>query len=93
MSCEGDGCGALCRRRRVESPLHAVLVQSTIARGAIAAIDETATRAIPGVVEVLTHANAPHVPALAFEFTMPMSEQLAPLQGTDVHYDGQHVAR
>jgi xanthine dehydrogenase YagR molybdenum-binding subunit len=76
----------------VESPLHAVLVQSTIARGRIVAIDETATRAIPGVVEVLTHANAPHVPALAFEFTMPMSEQLAPLQSTDVHYDGQHVA-
>ena len=43
----------------IESPLHAVLVQSTIPRGRIVAIDETAARALPGVVEVLTHANAP----------------------------------
>ncbi len=76
----------------IESPLHAVIVQSTIARGRIAAIEETAARAIPGVVEVLTHANAPYVPALPFDFATPMSEQLAPLQGTEVHYDGQHVA-
>jgi xanthine dehydrogenase YagR molybdenum-binding subunit len=76
----------------IESPLHAVLVQSTIPRGRIAAIDETAARAIPGVVEVLTHANALYVPALPFDFVTPMSEELAPLQGTQVHYDGQHVA-
>jgi xanthine dehydrogenase YagR molybdenum-binding subunit len=76
----------------IESPLHAVLVQSTIPRGRIVAIDETETRAVPGVVEVLTHANALSVPALPFDFATPMSEQLAPLQGTDIHYDGQHVA-
>ncbi|HEX3469323.1 MAG TPA: xanthine dehydrogenase family protein molybdopterin-binding subunit [Candidatus Elarobacter sp.] len=76
----------------IESPLHAVIVQSTIARGRIVAIDESATRAVPGVVEVLTHANALPVPTLPFDFATPMSEQLAPLQGTDVHYDGQHVA-
>jgi xanthine dehydrogenase YagR molybdenum-binding subunit len=76
----------------IDSPLHAVLVQSTIARGRISVIDQRATRDVPGVVEVLTYVNALPLPALAFEFTMPMSEQLAPLQGPEVHYDGQHVA-
>ena len=76
----------------IDAPLHAVLVQSTIARGRISVIDQRATRGVPGVVEVLTYVNALPLPALAFEFTMPMSEQLAPMQGPEIHYDGQHVA-
>jgi xanthine dehydrogenase YagR molybdenum-binding subunit len=76
----------------VEVPLHAVIVQSSIARGRITSIDASATRAVPGVVEVLTYQNAPRVPALPFEFTVPVQEELAPLQSADVHYDGQHVA-
>lgn len=72
--------------------LFAVIVQSTVAGGRIAEIDETQTRAVPGVVEVLTYRNAPKVPAFAFEFTLPISEQLAPLQSDEIHYDGQHVA-
>jgi xanthine dehydrogenase YagR molybdenum-binding subunit len=76
----------------VEVPLHAAIVQSTIARGRITAIDASATRAVPGVVEVLTHENAPRVPALPFDFTVPVQEELAPLQSAEVHYDGQHIA-
>lgn len=76
----------------VDAPLHAVIVQSTIACGRITAIDETATRAVPGVVEVLTYRNAPRVPALPFDFTAPVQEELAPLQSAEVKYDGQHVA-
>ncbi len=76
----------------VDAPLHAVIVQSTIASGRITAIDERATRAVPGVVEVLTYRNAPRVPALPFDFTVPVQEELAPLQSPDVKYDGQHVA-
>ena len=41
--------------------LHAVAVSGRIARGRIVAIDETAARRVPGVVEVLTHRNRPHV--------------------------------
>lgn len=41
----------------VPNPAWAFLVTSAIARGRIAAIDEAGTRAVPGVVEVLTHAN------------------------------------
>jgi xanthine dehydrogenase YagR molybdenum-binding subunit len=76
----------------VDAPLHAVIVQSTIARGHIAEIDERATRAVPGVVEVVTYRNAPRVPSIPFDFTAPVSEELAPLQGPAIKYDGQHVA-
>jgi xanthine dehydrogenase YagR molybdenum-binding subunit len=76
----------------VDTPLHTVIVQSTIASGRIVAIDETATRALDGVVEVLTYRNAPRVPTLEFSLTVPVQEQLAPLQTADVRYDGQHVA-
>ncbi len=75
-------------------PLHGAIVQSTVARGRIREIDEGAARAVPGVVEILTHRNAPRVPVLEFDFVKPapISEQLAPLQGDEIHYDGQHVA-
>jgi xanthine dehydrogenase YagR molybdenum-binding subunit len=76
----------------VDAPLFAVIVQSTIARGRMTDIDESATRAVPGVVEVVTYRNAPRVPAIPFEFTLPVQEELAPLQSGEVHYDGQHVA-
>jgi len=76
----------------VDAPLFAVIVQSTIARGRMTAIDESATRAVPGVVEVVTYRNAHRVPAIPFEFVVPVQEELAPLQSAEVYYDGQHVA-
>jgi xanthine dehydrogenase YagR molybdenum-binding subunit len=39
--------------------LHAVVVSSAITRGKITGIDEAAARAVPGVVEIITHANRP----------------------------------
>ncbi len=87
------GAAAYTADARVAEPLHGVIVQSTIARGRIRDIDETAARAVPGVVEILTHRNAPRVRALPFDWTKtPAAEQLAPLQDDEVHYDGQHVA-
>jgi len=77
---------------REAEPLYAVLVQSTVARGRIRAIDESAARAVPGVVEIMTSRNAPRVSAIDFSFEVPSSEQLAPLQDDQIHYDGQHVA-
>jgi xanthine dehydrogenase YagR molybdenum-binding subunit len=76
----------------IDAPLHAVIVQATISRGRMTSIDERATRAVPGVVEVVTYRNAPRVPSIPFAFTMPVQEELAPLQTDEVHYDGQHVA-
>ena len=40
---------------------YAFPVQSTIAKGRIASIDTSAAQAIPGVITVLTHENAPRL--------------------------------
>ena len=40
---------------------HAALVHATVARGTIAHIDTTAAAAVPGVLGVLTHLNAPRI--------------------------------
>ena len=49
----------------VANVLHAVIVGSTIAKGAIAAIDDAAAKTAPGVVAVLHHGNAPPLPPAA----------------------------
>jgi len=46
---------------KTEGLLHGVVVSSAIAKGRITAIDEAAARAVSGVVEIITHANRPHV--------------------------------
>jgi xanthine dehydrogenase YagR molybdenum-binding subunit len=79
----------------VEHPLFAVLVQSTISRGRIVAIDDTAARAVGGVVEVLTFRNAPRITTTGFDFsasTFFPEPELMPLQTDIVRYWGQHVA-
>src|SRR5262249_10064710 len=40
---------------------HAALVMSTIANGSIRSIDVKAARSAPGVIEVITHENAPRL--------------------------------
>ena len=41
--------------------VYGYVVSSAIAKGSITAIDEAAARQVPGVVEVLTHKNHPHI--------------------------------
>ncbi|HEU4372791.1 MAG TPA: molybdopterin cofactor-binding domain-containing protein, partial [Telluria sp.] len=55
----------------------AVMVQSTIPSGRIVEIDDAAARAMPGVLLVMTHLNAPRSTLL---------------QDDSVHYNGQPVA-
>jgi xanthine dehydrogenase YagR molybdenum-binding subunit len=69
----------------------AVMVQSTIPSGRIVAIDDAAARAMPGVLIVMTHENAPRLPA------EPTSEsrgnpRLTLLQDNHVQYNGQPIA-
>jgi xanthine dehydrogenase YagR molybdenum-binding subunit len=75
---------------------HAVLVQSTIARGEIAAIDADAARRSPGVLAVLTHQNAPKMskPKSGDSSSggAKLGEELLPLSGTEIHFAGQNVA-
>jgi xanthine dehydrogenase YagR molybdenum-binding subunit len=56
---------------------HAVMVQSTIPSGRIADIDDAAARAMPGVLLVMTHLNAPRTTLW---------------QDNSVQYNGQPVA-
>src|SRR5437879_10757093 len=60
-------------------------VQSTIARGRIVSIDASAARALPGVIAVLSHENAPQLAPLD-------DAELAVFQADAVSYHGQFVA-
>jgi xanthine dehydrogenase YagR molybdenum-binding subunit len=75
--------------------LYAWIVSSDIAKGRIVAIDETAARRIPGMVDIITHNNRPK---LAF-LDMNYSDQVAPpgspfraLQSDEIIFSAQPVA-
>ncbi|MFJ6728461.1 xanthine dehydrogenase family protein molybdopterin-binding subunit [Streptomyces sp. NPDC091281] len=76
---------------------HAVLVHATIARGRITALHTGEASAVPGVVAVLTHRNAPPLrppsrPNL-FNVAMLYSGTLVNyLQSDEVHWEGQPIA-
>lgn len=60
-------------------------VQSTIAKGQVVSIDEQAARAVPGVISILWHKNAPKLAPLD-------DADLAVFQSDAVVYRGQFVA-
>jgi xanthine dehydrogenase YagR molybdenum-binding subunit len=60
-------------------------VQSTIAKGRIVSIDAHAARALPGVLAVLSHENAPRI-------APPDAPYLAVFQSDAIAYRGQFVA-
>jgi xanthine dehydrogenase YagR molybdenum-binding subunit len=66
-------------------PLHAWLVQSTVARGRVSALDAQQALAHPGVVSVLDHTNAPRLEDTS-------NGELAILQDARVGFRGQIVA-
>ncbi|RIV39179.1 xanthine dehydrogenase family protein molybdopterin-binding subunit [Micromonospora radicis] len=69
---------------------HVALVRSTIAAGRISAVDTAAAEAMPGVLAVITHRNAPRLadgPATNLGPTPPM-----PMQDDRIRYHGQYVA-
>ncbi|HEY3917181.1 MAG TPA: xanthine dehydrogenase family protein molybdopterin-binding subunit [Stellaceae bacterium] len=69
----------------------AVLVQSTIGAGRIAALDAAAAESAPGVILVMTHRNAPR---LASTKASPMQpgESYPLLQDDRILFNGQHIA-
>ena len=76
---------------------HAALVHATIARGRITAIDTAAARAVHGVVDVLTHENAPAMkPAPKMSMlnlgSIASSSSVNYLATDEVHWNGQPVA-
>lgn len=68
---------------------YGVIVTSTVANGRIAQIDDAAARRMPGVIAVMTPANAPRVNASGKEVGYPV---LRVLQDDVVYYDRQPVA-
>ncbi len=81
-----------------EYPLEGVTyvfpVQSTIARGRVVSIDTSAAQALPGVVTVLSHENAPRLAPLdnGRPLGRSISQYLAVFQSDAVAYRGQVVA-
>ncbi|NMF63425.1 xanthine dehydrogenase family protein molybdopterin-binding subunit [Brasilonema octagenarum] len=72
---------------------HAVLIQSTIAKGRIIDIDTSEAEKAPGVLIVITHLNAPKLNSTTDESMVKgkLGEKLVPLQSDEVFYDGQHI--
>jgi xanthine dehydrogenase YagR molybdenum-binding subunit len=69
---------------------HAVVVQSTIAAGTIRGLDAAEAEAVPGVLAVITHENAP---ALAEGPMTPLGPSPPfPLRDNRIVHRGQHVA-
>src|SRR5713226_7982194 len=72
-----------------EYPLEGVTyvfpVQSTIAKGRVVSIDASAARALPGVIDVLSHENAPRLAPLD-------DAEPAVFQSDAIAYHGQFVA-
>ena len=68
-----------------EPPAHLAVVQSTVNRGRITRLDPSRAEAMPGVLAVLTPANAPRLQGA-------LPSDLPVLQSPDVHYQGQVVA-
>jgi len=72
--------------------LHAVMVVSTIARGRVTALDLAAAQGHPGVVAVMTPANAPKLARHPDDAKEPFTFKLDLLQDDQVRYAGQPIA-
>jgi xanthine dehydrogenase YagR molybdenum-binding subunit len=74
---------------------HGAIVQSTIAKGRITGIDTAAAERAPGVLAVITHANAPRLPYRRQHPTPPVDPeigmQIPVLQDDLVRHNGQYV--
>jgi xanthine dehydrogenase YagR molybdenum-binding subunit len=75
----------------VANVVHAVIVGSAIAKGAVASIDVRAAGSAPGVLTVLTHENAPKLPG-ATKKVGQVDRVLQLLQDARVLYADQPVA-
>jgi len=71
------------------------VVSSAVARGRIASIDASEALALPGVLHVFTHENAPRLPRSARSYrdeVAPEGSPFRPLGDAEIRYSGQPVA-
>jgi len=90
------GAARYCAEMPIPKLVHAVLVDSAIAKGRLVEIDTQVAAAASGVLAVLTHHNAPRIVpspvALGFDGQDGAAgEQHVPLQDERIHYSGQHI--
>lgn len=74
---------------------YGVVVNATVAKGRIKALHIAEARAVPGVLEVLTHLNRPKIRKLDLfykDMTAPAGSPFKPLSGDKVLYSGQPLA-
>lgn len=79
----------------VDGLLHGFALSSAIAKGRIITIDTSAAMAVPGVVEVITHLNRPHVAWLDSSYNddaAPPGSPLRPLYDEKIRFSGQPIA-
>ena len=75
--------------------VYGYVVSATIAKGSIAAIDEGPARSVPGVVEVLTHNNRPHIAWRDGNYqdeVAPPGSPFRALVDAKIKFNGQPVA-
>ncbi len=77
-----------------DNQLHAVIVSATVGLGRVTAIDSARVEAMPGVVAVITHRNAPRLAYGAHKTYIDpaVGERLHVLQDDKVRFYGQPVA-
>ena len=69
-----------------------MIVGAGIGKGKVTSIDTGAAEKSPGVLAVITHANAPKLPGYSKPRTSPQDRLLQLLQDDVVKYDGQPIA-
>src|SRR5437667_5055523 len=76
------------------NPAYAFLATSAIARGRITAIDDSTSRAVPGVLDILTHANIGDSvkPVKLFSDGGYVGSTIMPLGSERIQHGGQIVA-
>ncbi len=79
------GMATYAYEHSLDEVTYAFPVSSTIAKGRIVSIDTRAAQAIPAVITVITHENAPRL-------NPKTRAELAALQSDEVDYHGQFVA-
>lgn len=73
------------------APLVALVVTRRIVKGRIGRIDTDAAMAVPGVVQIMTHSNAPRLRRI-LAASMAEIGSIRPLQDDRIRYPGQAVA-
>ncbi|WP_375287195.1 xanthine dehydrogenase family protein molybdopterin-binding subunit [Sphingomonas sp.] len=79
----------------IDGMVYAAVAFSTIARGRITSIDTTAAEAVPEVVLVMTHLNAPRMNKVPLFMSNPKAAggaDLPIMQDPEVHWNGQPIA-